>query len=43
MCQRRKKAEESAEPVSGQWADPNGNAGGSVSDKINKIQPQKKN
>ena len=29
------EAEESAQSVSGQWADPNGNAGGSVSDKIN--------
>ena len=31
----QEEAEESAQSVSGQWADPNGNAGGSVSDKIN--------
>lgn len=31
----QEEAEESAQSVSGRWADPNGNAGGSVSDKIN--------
>lgn len=31
----QEEAEESAQSVSGQWADSNGNAGGSVSDKIN--------
>ena len=31
----QEEAEESAQSVSGQWADLNGNAGGSVSDKIN--------
>ena len=31
----QEEAEESAQSVSGQWADPNGNAGGSASDKIN--------
>lgn len=31
----QEEAEESAQSVSCQWADPNGNAGGSVSDKIN--------
>ena len=31
----QEEAEESAQSVSGQWADPNRNAGGSVSDKIN--------
>ena len=30
----QEEAEESAQSVSGQWADPNGNAGGSVSDKL---------
>ena len=39
----QEEAEESAQSVSGRWADPNGNAGGSVSDKINIIQPRKKN
>ena len=31
----QEETEESAQSVSGRWADPNGNAGGSVSDKIN--------
>ena len=33
----QEETEESAQSVSGRWADPNGNAGGSVSDKINII------
>lgn len=39
----QEEAEESAQSVSGQWADPNGNAGGSVSDKININTVTKKN